>query len=366
MERYYKIANTVHRELSVIPAPSHHEDLRAVYCLKKLQEFGINDAYIDTTKNVICEVKSNCSNKTVIFAAHTDVVFPDTEPFALREDENNIYCPGCGDDTICVAQLLSVIKKLKDENKNPKINVVFAFDSCEEGLGNLKGIRAVMDRYGKNAVGFFSFDGQYNEVIDTSVGSHRYKVTVKTKGGHSFNDFGNISAARVLAKGIGMIYEINVPEGGKTTYNVGVFSGGTSVNTIAQKASMLCEYRSDTFAHLNYMRDEFYRVFSIMSTEATVDIELVGDRPGMSGVDPVAQAALTDLCMKIQEKHTGIKPERTSGSTDCNIAHSLGIPAVCVGTYKGGGVHTYEEWVEKDSLALGVDIIADIVGTYFQ
>ena len=365
MKQWYELANQIHRELCVIPAPSHYEDRRAAYCLEKLKEFGFEGAFIDKAKNVICEIKTDQTDRTVIFAAHTDVVFPDMEPLPFREDEKDIYCPGCGDDTVCVAQLMSVMKKVKDTGKAPVCNVVFALNSCEEGLGNLKGIRAVMERYGNTVTAFFTFDGQYRAVVDRSVGSHRYKVTVRTRGGHSFNDFGNENAARVLAKGIAMIYDIPIPEGGKTTYNVGTISGGTSVNTIVQEATMLCEYRSESSENLDYMKEKFREVFAAMAEYANVEVELVGDRPGMRNVDPVAQKELADLCARIQQKYGGVEPVRNSGSTDCNIPHSMGIPAVCAGTYLGGGEHTRQEWVDKSSISVGVDIVADIVETYW-
>lgn len=366
MEQHQELAQVIHRELCVIPAPSHYEGLRAAYCAEKLKSFGFDNVFVDDAKNVICEIKSDKSERTVIFAAHTDVVFPDMAPFPLHEDGENIYCPGAGDDTVCVAQLMSVMKKIKDAGKEPVHNVVFVLNSCEEGLGNLKGIRAVMERYGDSVIAFFTFDGQYRAVVDRSVGSHRYKVTVRTKGGHSFNDFGNENAARVLAKGIGMIYAIPLPDGGKTTYNVGLISGGTSVNTIVQEASMLCEYRSESSENLDYMEKEFQKVFAAMEEDAVVEVELVGDRPGMKNVDSAAQKELTDLVAQIQAKYTGAEPVRKSGSTDCNIPHSMGIPAVCVGTYLGGGEHTRQEWVKKSSIPVGVAIVADIVETYFQ
>ena len=365
MKPYQELAKKIHRELCVIPAPSGYEDQRADYCVKKLKEFGFADAYVDEAKNVICEMNGEASNGTVIFAAHTDVVFPDREALPLWEDEENLYCPGCGDDTACVAQLISVMKKIKDTGKKPRYHIVFALNACEEGLGNLKGIRAVMERYGKSAIAFFTFDGDCRAVVDRSVGSHRYQVTVRTKGGHSFNDFGNENAARVLAMGIQMIYRISVPKEGKTTYNVGLISGGTSVNTIVQEASMLCEYRSDVSANLEYMKGEFEKVFAAMKELAEVEVELVGDRPGMKGVDMTVQAALSDMCAQIQQKYSGVEPVRNSGSTDCNIAHWMGIPAVCVGTYLGGGAHTRQEWIDKSSIGMGTQIVADLVERYF-
>lgn len=365
MERYQELARQLHSQLCVIPAPSGQEDLRAAYCLEKLREFGLSEVFVDEYKNVICEMKGDTA-ETVIFAAHTDVVFPDEKALPYRDEGEKIYCPGCGDDTVCVAQLMSAIKKVKDAGMQPICNVVFALNACEEGLGNLKGTRGIMARYGSCVKAFITFDGQYNAVVDRSVGSHRYRVTVRTQGGHSYNDFGNENAARVLAVGIQMLYQIPMPKNGKTTCNVGVISGGTSVNTIIQEASMLCEYRSDCGENLAYMQKEFARVFDYMAQLAEINVELVGDRPGMGQVDFQAQAELSNFVATVQKKYIGVEPVRNSGSTDCNIPHSMGIPAVCAGTYAGGGQHTRQEWVEKKSIGLGVAIVSEIVEHYFR
>lgn len=363
---YLKLANDIFKEICVIPAPSKHEEKRVEYCVNKLKEFGF-DAHVDDAKNVVCEFISDGCNDTVIFEAHTDVVFPDTTPLPLSEDDKNIYNPGCGDDTISVAFLITIIKKLIDENKKPKKNVIIILNSCEEGLGNLIGTREIIKKYGNCTSEFYTFDGQYKDVVSTSVGSHRYKVTVKTKGGHSFNDFGNTNAVHILAQGINKIYEIKIPEStGKTTYNVGIVSGGTSVNTIVQEASMLCEYRSDNYQSLEYMKQEFYKVFDYMKTFADIKVELVGERPCMKGVDESAQKALTDYCVYVQNKHSGLDISVNSGSTDCNIPHSIGIPAICVGTYLGGGAHTREEWIQKDSIEIGFKIVCEIIENYFE
>ena len=366
MQQYQELALELHQQLCPIPAPSHFEDQRAAFCLEKLREFGYENAYIDEAKNVICFLPAENSTKTMMFAAHTDVVFPDREMLPFRQEAGKVYCPGCGDDTACVAQLLSVMKMIKDCGKTPACNVVFVLDACEEGLGNLKGIRAAIEQHHNELAAFVTFDGKYHSVVDRSVGSHRYRVTVRTKGGHSYGDFGNENAARVLAEGIRKIYEISIPQGGKTTCNVGMISGGTSVNTIMQEASMLCEYRSDMAENLQYMQAEFQKIFAYMAELAQVDVELVGDRPGGKNVDPAAQKALTDICAQIQEKHTGTVPCRCSGSTDCNIPHSMGIPAVCVGTYMGGGAHTRQEWVDAESIRVGVGIVADVVQIAFR
>lgn len=366
MKKYYELTDKLWRELCVIPSPSHHEDKRAKYIIDVLSSWGLTPE-IDDAKNVIVKFGGKLP-ETVVFEAHTDIVFPDTDELPFFEDDKNVYCPGCGDDTAGVAALMAVVKYISDIGKTPENTLLIVFNACEEGLGNLKGTRTVMERFGKNVVAFYTFDGIYNELSNMSIGSHRYRVTVKTEGGHSYSKFGNKNAISIISRGVSRIYDLKVPEsGGKTTYNVGTISGGTSVNTIAQSAEMLCEYRSENYKNLLYMKGKFEEIFEYMkSLGGDVTVELVGDRPCMKDVDKVKMHELKELCKSIQKKHAGCEVLEVSESTDCNIPHFMGIPAVCVGTYMGGGAHTREEWVEKTSIPKGFDIIKDIAMNYFE
>ena len=366
MKKYYDITDKLWRELCLIPAPSHHEEKRAEYISGVIDSWGIRSE-TDAAKNVIVKIEGS-SPEMVVFAAHTDTVFPDTAPMPFYEDDKKVYCPGCGDDTVAVAQLMAAVKYIADSGKKPRYTLMIVFDSCEEGLGNLKGIRSFMERYGNNVAAFYSFDGWYSEVATMSVGSHRYKVTVRTEGGHSYSAFGNKNAIEIMSRGISRIYDIIVPEsGGKTTYNVGVISGGTSVNSIAQTAEMLCEYRSVSYENMMYMKQKFEEVFSYLRTlGGDVEVELVGDRPCMRDVDKAEMRELTELAKAVQKRYAGCEIGEITESTDCNIPHYMGIPAVCVGTYRGGGTHTREEWVEKASIPKGFDIVRDMIMHYFE
>lgn len=366
MQKYYDLTDKLWRELCKIPSPSYHEEKRAKYISDVLSSWNIKSE-TDSVNNVIVKLEGNVPD-TIVFAAHTDTVFPDTEPFEIVEDDKNVYCPACGDDTAGVAALMAALKYISDIGEMPEYTLLFVFNSCEEGLGDLTGTKAIMKRYGKDVLAFFSFDGRYNGLYNMSVGSHRYKVTVKTEGGHSYSKFGNKNALHILSRGISMIYDLKVPEtGGKTTYNVGTAMGGTSVNSIAQSAEMLCEYRSESYENLLYMKQKFEEIFEYMkSLGGEIEIKQVGDRPCMKDVDKDKMRVLTELCKSVQKKHTGCEVEEHSGSTDCNIPHFMGIPAVGVGTYMGGGAHTREEWVEKASIPKGFDITRDIVMKYFE
>ncbi len=355
IDELYKVL----KELCLIPAPSHCEEKRAEFCRNWLLRNGAEGTYIDDAFNVVYPVNAENSNKLTVFVAHTDTVFPDTETMPYKEAGGKAFCPGCGDDTASLVVLMFAAKFFAEYDIKPENGILFVCNSCEEGLGNLKGTRQIFKDYKGRIEQFVSYDCSHlNYIANTCVGSHRYEVTVKTEGGHSYLKFGNKNAAYELAKIINKIYKIEVPkvENSKTTYNVGIISGGTSVNTIVQEAKMLCEYRSTNALCLEKMKEAFEAIFKNSQGDGVeILTKLIGERP-CSVVDEKPQNELLKKCSETIEKIICEDVIFNSSSTDCNIPLSLGIPAVAVGVYNGGGAHTREEWVELSSLRKGLEI----------
>jgi len=349
-----------HKELCLIPAPSHFEDERAKYCKAWLENVGAKGVFMDEAKNVIYPMNCEGSNQITVVNAHTDTVFPMETPLNFMEEDGIIRCPGVGDDTACLVEMLFAIKFFLENNWQPKNGILFVCNSCEEGLGNLYGIRQIYKDYAGRIVRHIAIDAEVDEIFNRCVGSYRYEVTVLTKGGHSYSAFGNRNAIAEAAKMISKIYDLKVPEkaGERTTYNVGIIQGGTSVNTIAQNVSFLCEYRSTDAESMDIMEKAFQKIFAEAQTdEVKLKVELVGERPCARGVDQNEIDRLTDLFSPIIQEVTGKPAKKTSASTDCNIPLSLGIPAVCIGTMISGGTHTTEEWMEKSSFVLGFELL---------
>ncbi len=354
------------KTIAQIPSPSNHEEQRMEFCRKWLEDMGAKKVYTDEALNTVYPLGVTEDNPVIVFMAHTDVVFPDTSPLPWKEENGRLCCPGVGDDTANLVCLLMAAKYVTEAALQPKDNagILFVCNSGEEGLGNLKGSRKICSDYAGRIRAFYSFDGRLDEVISRAVGSHRFLVTAKTQGGHSYSDFGRDNAIERLAAVIRDIYAVKVPGEGKTTYNVGTISGGTSVNTIAQEAHMLCEFRSDTKAGLDYMKKEFDKIFD----RPGLSVQLVGERP-CEDLSPEGEAVRESMLRRTEERMkavTGRVCSRESGSTDCNIPLSLGIPAVCFGSYYGEGAHTREEYVEKDSLRMGYEVTLDTVLSYFR
>ena len=342
-------------ELCGIPAPSHHEEKRAEFCRDWLLRNGASpeQVRIDEALNVVCEVPGE-TEEVIVFMAHTDTVFPDREPMPYHEENGRMLCPGIGDDTANLAVLLMLARYVLTRGLRSRYTVVFAANSCEEGLGNLKGSFQLMKDYGSRTVEVVSFDGYYSGVANDAVGSTRYEVTVRTEGGHSFGNFGNRNAIHQLSRIINDLYGIEVPTRARTTYNVGVIHGGTSVNTIAQDASMLYEYRSEDLGCQEEMRRKFEAIVEQYRADGLeVEVRVLGNRPCAGEIDRERQQALTEEVTALISRYSGEEPVVSASSTDCNVPLSMGINAICFGLCLGGGAHTREEWIDEASLPVG-------------
>lgn len=349
---------TLLKNLSAIPAPSHHEEKRAVFIRDWLMEHGASNVIIDAAKNVILPL-GDSEQPMLVAMAHTDVVFPDTDTLPVREENGQLFAPGVGDDTANVAALMLCCKYFLTHPKEIPEPMLIVFNSCEEGLGNLKGVRQIMSDYAGRIHTLVSFDCQSDSIINRAVGSERWKVQTITQGGHSFSDFGNPNAIAHLSNLISKLYNQSVPQKTDciTTYNVGLVSGGTSVNTIAQNAEMTYEYRSNDRECLSIMAAQFHNILN-QCGESGVDfcVTSLGIRPCGIDIPEEAHNMLLARCQNAIQQIYGTVPSFCAASTDANIPLSLGIPAATFGLYRGGGAHTRQEYVQIESLTPGLKI----------
>ena len=352
------------RTLGKMPAPTRKEDFRAAFCRDWLRAQGAENVRIDSAKNVICKLGPD-TEELVVFAAHTDIVFPDVENLPLREEGGKLFAPGIGDNTANLVNLLMAAKYLIQKQTALEYGVLVVANACEEGLGNLDGTKALFAKYGTRIQGFYSFDIYTPLCCSSAVGSYRYKITCKTPGGHSYANFGDPSAIQLLCGLVNELYQLQPPVRSRTTYNVGRIEGGTTVNSIAQQASMLYEFRSTAQDCLEEMEEKFRRAVAHWNGRGgDFEVELLGIRPGNGPVDQKRLGQFTAKSKEIVRTFTGREPDETPNSTDSNIPLSLGIPANTIGTIDGGSAHTRQEWVDIASLPTGLKIVLGLMLEY--
>ena len=347
--------------LTEIPAPPFHEQLRGEHYRQLLQEHGLDEVLTDAEGNVYGTVRGAGNGPTVFISAHLDTVFPEGTDTKVKEDNGRYFAPGISDDGRGLAVVLAVLRALKQSGIRTVGNVIFGATVGEEGLGDLRGVKAFF-KHNTDVDGFISIEpGDPTRTTYLATGSRRYQVTFRGPGGHSFGAFGIPSAIHALGRAVAAIADIEVPASPKTTFTVGEIRGGTSVNTIAAEASMMIDMRSNSMEELAKLEEQVLPcIHEALQREnerwgshaLTVDIQLVGDRP--AGEQPqdaaIVQAALgATLTM-------GFNPGLDEAmSTDSNVPISLGIPAVTLG---GGGspagMHTLSESFDPVNAHYGV------------
>ncbi|MHA1984445.1 MAG: M20/M25/M40 family metallo-hydrolase [Candidatus Hodarchaeales archaeon] len=344
-------------EISEIPSPSFQEDKKAEFVRNKMREYGLADVLIDKQKNVIGKYSGSTSNAFLPIFAHIDTVFPKETELKVKKQFDLFICPSIGDNSSSVAAMLTVILAWKKFSYVPPIDVIFVANACEEGLGDLQGIKYFLggfakDNYDDQPSVVLALDGTIDDIIHIGIGSKRKKVTITSIGGHSWGNFGNESAIHIMSKCISEISDLKVPIAPKTTFNVGLVSGGTSINTIAPSATCYIDIRSIDQLELDKLEKKILDLFKaqISKSNSKLTIEEVGNRPGAS-LDK--NHWLVQLALQVANKFH-ITAKLRASSTDANIPLSLSLPAITIGVYTGSGAHTVDEKMVPSSLKVGI------------
>ncbi len=347
------------RRICEVPAPTGSEQERAQFVAALWRERGYVPQ-IDAVNNVYVRRGKRGDGPVLLLLAHTDTVFPASTPISVRREGNILYGPGIGDNSVNVASMISIFDVLDELGRETPVDIVAVADVGEEGLGNLLGARTAVERYRDSVGAVIAIDGDVGRIIHIAVGSKRWRISVHGPGGHSFGSFGAPSAIHGLSRIIAAIAALQVPRDPKTTYNVGVIEGGTSVNTIAAHASALLDMRSIDIASLDRLALQVEAVVEQRAGEGLeTRIEVLGERPAgaRSRSDALVRLAADAI------RWLGLEPKYSASSTDANIPISLDIPAVCVGITHVERVHTTDEFLHiapiGDGLAQVVRLCLD-------
>jgi tripeptide aminopeptidase len=348
-------------EIQQIPAPTGAEEKRADWVQARFRELGLADIDRDEVLNVYARIPGRLATPALLVTAHTDTVFPASTDLTVRIDPETgrIAGPSIGDNSTGLAGLM-VLAEVLAGIEQPPVDIWLVANSTEEGLGDLKGIRAAVDRLQDRLGAVLVLEGMgLGRIVHAGLGVRRYRIHAHAPGGHSWGDFGSASAIHCLAALVTDITRLNVPQQPRTTYNIGKFSGGTSVNTIAQHASLELDLRStapETLAQLDEqvqrLVQRHQRHHQRAKSGVTFSVETIGDRPAgqIPESHPLMQATSGILAQ------LGI-PERVDvriSSTDANIPLSRGIPSVCIGLTEGGDAHRLSEWIDPAPLPKGI------------
>lgn len=344
--------------LTEIPAPPFKEDARGAAFLALLKQTRLTNVERDAAGNVMGVRKGTGGGPLVAVAAHLDTVFPEGTDVHVKRQGTRLSAPGVGDDARSLAVLIAIVRALDEADVRTMSDILFVADVGEEGAGDLRGMKELFLKgpYKDRIKAFISIDGtgEGSEITNAAVGSRRYHVVFKGPGGHSYGAFGLVSPTFALADAVDRISRLKVPATPKTTFNVGVIGGGTSVNAIPDHAWMDLDLRSESAAELEKLDasvrailrqavDDENAARSGASGALTMGMMPIGNRP--SGQTPPSAPLVQTAEAAVRTM--GMSPRLASGSTDANLPISLGIPAITIdsgGT--GDRAHAVDEWID--------------------
>jgi tripeptide aminopeptidase len=344
---------TIDRQIQVCqtPAPPFHEAERGRQLRQFFVDLGLKNVRIDNVGNVIGTRPGLSPRPNLVFSAHLDTVFPEEAAIKISRQGNVLKGPGIGDDCRGLAVMLATIEALDEAKVQTPGTITFVADVGEEGLGDLRGVKNLFQESMRDQIDkFISVDGNGLDIVNTGVGSMRYRVAFRGAGGHSYGAFGIANSIHAMGRAIAKISDLKVPNDPKTTFNVGRVGGGTSVNSIPSEAWMEMDMRSADLRSLKALDEQFQAAVRAAVDEenrrwnnrgkVSASPELVGIRPAGQTPEgsPIVQTALA------VSRALGTVDSLREGSTDANVPMNLNIPAITIGGGgSGSGVHTLNE-----------------------
>jgi len=347
-------------QIQQIAAPTFAEGPRGEFVRGLFQKENLKDVSMDSLGNVYARLpgRQKKANPLVI-SAHLDTVFPVSVNLHWKREGDRLFAPGIGDNSLGVAALFGVLHALREKKINLEHDVWFVANTGEEGLGDLRGMRGVVERFEADVLGYLVLEGlALGHVYHHAIGVRRYRITAKTAGGHSWADYGQPSAVHELASLVTQLTSIRLPRAPRTTMNVGTIHGGTGINVLAAEAKCELDLRSEEPKALLKLIHQVEKILKDADRDGVrIMAEIIGERP--AGEIP-ADHPLVELAMRCVREQ-GLDAALTAGSTDANIPLSCGIPAVVLGISTGGGAHTVNEYVDIEPIAKGVESVVRLV-----
>jgi len=360
-----------------IPAPPFGERERAEYLSEKFSSLGLTEVEIDEEGNCLGLIKGTSLSPLLVVSAHLDTVFSAETDFSVTRSGKRLLAPGISDDGCGLVALVALARAIQTEKIRTEGSILFVGTVGEEGEGNLRGVRYLLTRgrWASKVDAFLSFDGPgVDRITNRALGSRRYRVEISGPGGHSWGDFGLPNPVHALARAVAKLAGYPLPREPRTTFNVGRIEGGTSINSIPEKAAMDVDLRSGADAELRRLDSFFRRAVKQAADEENATrrpgdpllepkVDLIGERP--SGETP-SDSPLVEFALEAT-RILGVEPRLDQSSTDSNLPISLGIPAITLGTGgTSGASHTLAEWYDPTDRELGLKrallVILGIVG----
>ena len=359
-------------EIQQIPAPTFHEAARADFVRRRFVQEGLSDVEVDDAGNVYARLPglesrpglAAGSAQQLVVSAHLDTVFPVDVDLRIKREAERFLAPGIGDNSLGVAALFGLVWMLHQRGLTLPGDLWLVADVCEEGLGDLRGMKALVNRFGAGPLAYIVLEGlALGHIYNRGLGVRRYRITIRTSGGHSWINFGQPSAIHELVNLSSRIAALELPREPRTSLNIGVISGGSSVNTIAAEAMLELDLRSEDSEALERLAGQVEQLArQARKPGVKVEVLVIGQRPSGELPPKHPLVRLAQECLR----EVGLQPHLNTGSTDANLPLSLGLSAITIGLTTGGRGHTVHEFINTPPLEKGLKQLVNLVSRVWQ
>src|ERR1035437_9558899 len=351
-------------EVTSIAAPPWGEAARSAWLKARFSDLALTDVHQDELGNVFALPPGPDPNAPYIaLSAHVDTVFPAGTPIEVRRDAGKLFGPGVSDNSSGIVALLAIAGAMQAANLSNAAPILLIGDVGEEGEGDLRGMRHIFQqpKWSATIASLVVLDGAGTDtIIAEGLGSRRYEVTIRGHGGHSWSAFGVANPIIALARIVDRFTRTPVPALPKTTYNIGMINGGTSVNSIPESATMKVDTRSASVEQLDRLESALHEAVDAMISDSaghkkqellSAEVRVIGNRPAADL--PVESQLLKAIRGVDAQLNNAARIQRAS--TDANVPLSLGREAIAIGAGgSGGGAHTVSEWYDATGRDLGL------------
>jgi acetylornithine deacetylase/succinyl-diaminopimelate desuccinylase-like protein len=345
-------------QIQQVPAPTFAEKKRARLLRGLFATERLKDVAVDGIHNVFARLPGRSRSQPLVVSAHLDTVFSD-QSVSLRKEAGRIHGPGIGDNSLGVAALVGLVWMLRERASELSSDLWLVANTGEEGMGDLRGMKAVVDRFGADARAYLVLEGTaLGQIFHRAIGVQRYRISVSTTGGHSWSDYGQPSAVHELASLVTQLTALRLPSSPRTTLNVGTIAGGTGINVLASHAQFELDVRSESEGALTSVVASIEERIRLARRDGVqVEMNVIGQRPAGEIPADHPLVRLAAQCLAAE----GLTATLTSGSTDANVPLSRGLPSIVLGITTGGGTHTPQEYVDTAPVAQGMRQLVNFV-----
>jgi excisionase family DNA binding protein len=294
-------------------------------------------------------------------------------PFDGVIKDGKMYGRGTADCKAGIVAMIYTLLALKKFVPEEKVRIELVFDGGEQN-GKYKGMRLVLDKNLPIKAGIIGYAGEMNEIVIGGRGYHRYTFTFHGKSVHTGSRYKpGVNAISKAAKFITAVEKEKLPLSKDHYFSFGprlsfsLINGGKAINIVPDECTLGLDIRTITSMDKLWVDTFIEGKLQQLRTEDTdFNVNLTYECGEEAYLVKEDEPIILSMASAIKSLTTKTLPLTASGPANIgNLFSEYHIPVIVYGP-KGENVHSYDEYVEIDSLPITADIYTNTILNYFN